>query len=133
MSGIKTYVGSDGKLHFVDASGADSVLPFNKIPEEFMMACGISGYWGLSTIVKSDNSVTRGTANGSVSGEYISVISKSSQISVTAKKAAKYLYVDSATGTNTIQAYSANAKICNVTPEYVDTGATMVYVAYLGE
>ena len=26
---VKTYVGSDGKLHFVDASGADSVLPFS--------------------------------------------------------------------------------------------------------
>lgn len=26
---IKTYVGSDGKLHFVDASGADTVIPFS--------------------------------------------------------------------------------------------------------
>ena len=26
---VKTYVGSDGKLHFVDASGADTVLPFS--------------------------------------------------------------------------------------------------------
>lgn len=26
---VKTYVGSDGKLHFTDASGADSVLPFS--------------------------------------------------------------------------------------------------------
>lgn len=26
---VRTYVGSDGKLHFVDASGADSVLPFS--------------------------------------------------------------------------------------------------------
>lgn len=30
ISKIKTYVGSDGKLHFVDSAGADSVLPFNK-------------------------------------------------------------------------------------------------------
>ena len=29
---VKTYVGSDGKLHFVDASGADSVLPFSSKP-----------------------------------------------------------------------------------------------------
>lgn len=28
ISKIKTYVGSDGKLHFVDSAGADSVLPF---------------------------------------------------------------------------------------------------------
>lgn len=26
---VRIYVGEDGKLHFVDASGADSVLPFN--------------------------------------------------------------------------------------------------------
>ena len=26
---IKTYVGDDGKLHFVDRTGADSVLPFS--------------------------------------------------------------------------------------------------------
>ena len=29
-SKIKTYVGEDGKIHFVDRTGADSVLPFNK-------------------------------------------------------------------------------------------------------
>ena len=28
-SKIKTYVGSDGKLHFVDSAGADSVLNFS--------------------------------------------------------------------------------------------------------
>ena len=26
---IKTYVGTDGKLHFVDSVGADTVLPFS--------------------------------------------------------------------------------------------------------
>lgn len=26
---VKTYVGEDGKLHFVDSEGADSVLPFS--------------------------------------------------------------------------------------------------------
>ena len=31
MKKIKTYVGTDGKLHFVDATGADSVLPFNNV------------------------------------------------------------------------------------------------------
>lgn len=29
MNKVKTYVGSDGKLHFVDASGADTVLNFS--------------------------------------------------------------------------------------------------------
>lgn len=31
LTKVKTYVGSDGKLHFTDASGADSVLPFSNI------------------------------------------------------------------------------------------------------
>lgn len=31
MSLIKTYVGTDGKLHSVDATGADSVLPFSSV------------------------------------------------------------------------------------------------------
>ena len=30
---IKTYVGTDSKLHFTDATGADSVLPFSSKPE----------------------------------------------------------------------------------------------------
>lgn len=29
LNNIKTYVGSDGKLHFTNSAGADSVLPFN--------------------------------------------------------------------------------------------------------
>lgn len=29
LTNINTYVGEDGKLHFVDATGADSVLPFS--------------------------------------------------------------------------------------------------------
>ena len=28
---VNVYVGSDGKLHFVNSGGADSVLPFNKV------------------------------------------------------------------------------------------------------
>ena len=30
LSKVRVYVGSDGKLHFVNASGADTVLPFSK-------------------------------------------------------------------------------------------------------
>lgn len=30
LNNIEVYVGNDGKLHFVDSGGADSVLPFNK-------------------------------------------------------------------------------------------------------
>lgn len=38
---VRTYVGSDGKLHFVDASGADSVLPFSS--EMTILDCGSLG------------------------------------------------------------------------------------------
>lgn len=31
MSKIKVYVGSDGKLHFVNSGGADTVLPFSRM------------------------------------------------------------------------------------------------------
>lgn len=33
VSKVRTYVGSDGKLHFVDASGADTVLNFSSAKE----------------------------------------------------------------------------------------------------
>ena len=29
MDNINVYVGSDGKIHFVDKDGADTALPFN--------------------------------------------------------------------------------------------------------
>lgn len=29
LTKVKTYVGDDGKLHFIDSAGADSVLPFS--------------------------------------------------------------------------------------------------------
>lgn len=31
LQNVNVYVGADGKLHFVDSGGADSVLPFNSI------------------------------------------------------------------------------------------------------
>ena len=35
LAKVKTYVGSDGKLHFRDASGADSVLHFSSFKRYF--------------------------------------------------------------------------------------------------
>lgn len=29
LSKVKTYVGEDGKLHFIDSAGADTALPFS--------------------------------------------------------------------------------------------------------
>ena len=38
MSKVKTYVGSDGKLHFVNSAGADSVLNFSSATKRFREA-----------------------------------------------------------------------------------------------
>ena len=60
ISEIKTvnvYVGSDGKLHFVNSGGADSVLPFSqKATITFkteLHSAGNTG-WGITRISKPD-------------------------------------------------------------------------------
>lgn len=40
MRNIKTYVGTDSKLHFTDATGADSVLPFSGAKELKQISSG---------------------------------------------------------------------------------------------
>ena len=35
LKSVKTYVGEDGKLHFVDSEGADTVLPFSSMKRFF--------------------------------------------------------------------------------------------------
>ena len=42
LTNVRTYVGSDGKLHFVDASGADSVLPFSSMKRFYTDAITLS-------------------------------------------------------------------------------------------
>lgn len=37
---VNVYVGSDGKLHFVNSGGADSVLPFNNKPTYYTVSTG---------------------------------------------------------------------------------------------
>ncbi len=37
---MNVYVGSDGKLHFVNSGGADSVLPFNNKPAYYTVSTG---------------------------------------------------------------------------------------------
>lgn len=44
LTNIKTYVGSDSKLHFTDATGADSVLPFNS---------GLTGNYLISSLTNT--------------------------------------------------------------------------------
>lgn len=43
LTNINTYVGEDGKLHFVDSTGADSVLPFNVRNRRYYYKSGDSG------------------------------------------------------------------------------------------
>lgn len=37
---VNVYVGGDGKLHFVNSGGADSVLPFNNKPTYYVVSTG---------------------------------------------------------------------------------------------
>lgn len=53
MGKIRTYVGSDGKLHFTDASGADSVLPFNNKAKLILL--GASNSFNISSVVGAEN------------------------------------------------------------------------------
>lgn len=53
MGGIRTYVGSDGKLHFVDAGGADTALNFSagnyRITVNFTLSCYVENQ-GTSSV-----------------------------------------------------------------------------------
>ena len=61
ISKIKTYVGSDGKLHFVDSEGADTIIPFKKgiVPMTFSKTEAYSTtdttYFGESYVYSIDN------------------------------------------------------------------------------
>lgn len=50
LSNIKTYVGSDSKLHFTDATGADSVLPFKSsiVPTYYTRGSGAHSSWSYT-------------------------------------------------------------------------------------
>ena len=51
---VNVYVGSDGKLHFVNSGGADSVLPFSqKATITFKTELHSTG-WGITRISKPD-------------------------------------------------------------------------------
>lgn len=57
MSKINTYVGSDGKIHFTNSAGADSVLPFKSSSEgypkssySYYSAVSGAGDWTSKTV-----------------------------------------------------------------------------------
>ncbi len=70
LAKVKTYVGEDGKLHFVDSEGADSVLPFSSKPtyaycytEQASESFAIDGYSQVR--IKLVGGVRAGTYNQS--------------------------------------------------------------------
>lgn len=58
LSQVKTYVGEDGKLHFVDSAGADTVLPFSgggDMTAVVTFTSNPTGAAGYTTIYKGEN------------------------------------------------------------------------------
>lgn len=76
LTNINTYVGNDKKLHFVDSSGADTVLPFNSYDDGRIQGrndvIGSPNSYGLYTKAQYDaNKVTykSGNYNTGLNGE----------------------------------------------------------------
>lgn len=93
LTNINTYVGKDGKLHFVDSTGADTVIPFNSGYKE--VAIVIADYQRMVSciLIKPDKSVHYGW--GSLQGDYMALsASGNGNCSIVAKKAGKYLVFD---------------------------------------
>ena len=65
MTKVKTYVGTDGKLHFVNSAGADTALNFNSGGKTYLYkngdeCTGITGGWD-KTFSYSGYSIYQGT------------------------------------------------------------------------
>ena len=93
LTQIKTYVGKDGNLHFVDSTGADTVIPFNSGYKEVAIAFADYQRVVACILIKPDKSVHYGW--GSIQGDYMTVnASGNGNCSIIAKKAGKYLVFD---------------------------------------
>lgn len=114
LTQIKTYVGKDGKLHFVDSTGADTVIPFNSGYKEVAIVIAYYQRMASCILIKPDKSVHYGW--GSLQGDYMALnASGNGDCSIIAKKAGKYLVFDTQATvpkTSTTQVYaSANKTI----------------------
>ena len=70
---VNVYVGGDGKLHFVNSGGADSVLPFNNKPTYYVVSTGRE--LAVSTYAESSVKITIPDKEGkTVVGGYITNI-----------------------------------------------------------
>lgn len=93
LTQIKTYVGEDGKLHFVDSTGADTVIPFNSGYKEVAIVFADYQRVAACILIKPNKSVHYGW--GSLQGDYMDLhASGNGNCSIIAKKAGKYLVFD---------------------------------------
>ncbi len=93
LTNVRTYVGEDGKLHFVNSTGADTVIPFNSGYKEVAIAFAYYQRVAACILIKPNKSVIYGW--GSIQGDYMTVnASGAGNTSIIAKKAGKYLVFD---------------------------------------
>lgn len=93
LTQIKTYVGEDGNLHFVDSKGADTVIPFSSGYKEVAIVFADYQRVAACILIKPNKSVIYGW--GSLQGDYMDLnASGNGNCSIIAKKAGKYLVFD---------------------------------------
>ena len=123
LTNVRTYVGEDGKLHFVDSSGADTVLPFSSGYKEVAIVFADYQRVVACILIKPNKSVHYGWS--SLQGDYMTLnASGNGNCSIIAKKAGKYLVFDTQattpkTSTTQVDA-SANKTIvmCTATTQF---------------
>lgn len=63
LAKVKTYVGEDGNLHFIDSEGADSVLPFSS-----------GGIKGCDTLFYADSTYVNGSTKYIFNSNYKAIM-----------------------------------------------------------
>lgn len=108
LTQIKTYVGEDGKLHFINSAGADTVIPFNSGYKEVAIVIACYQRMVSCILIKPDKSVHYGW--GSLQGDYMALsASGNGNCSIIAKKAGKYLVFDTQATTPKTSTTQVNA------------------------
>lgn len=108
LTQIKTYVGEDGKLHFINSAGADTVIPFNSGYKEVAIVIAYYQRMVSCILIKPDKSVHYGW--GSLQGDYMALsASGNGNCSIIAKKAGKYLVFDTQATTPKTSTTQVNA------------------------
>lgn len=87
LSNVRTYVGEDGKLHFTDSAGADTVLNFNNIE----LVCAYRPSYAVTTYFLENGVLTSYTGDNAESTNILRTFSSGSHL-ITVKKNCKILY-----------------------------------------